>query len=315
MTYQDWAYKFTCLGCGYALRVVAFSLLAFCAGADTAPTSEPKAHIDTITVEAAREREVVRQQVSKFVSGIAVMRYDKSLANWQREIPICFLVGGLPRADGEYMLTRLSQIATAAGAPLASNNCKPNFYVIVTSEPEALLKAWNKRDVRLFDSGDDLGGTEIRKFLDAKVPVRAWYNAEIYNPDGTPLTYGSANGGTTLMGLRVTSATPSHMRYDVARDLVSVIVLIDAPRARGVTFGQLAAYVGIVGLAEIKPDLRVSDTPSILQLFSSSGTPAPMGLSKWDEAFLKGLYHTEHLDRTQIGEIKTAMVQEIAPRR
>lgn len=288
----------------YTSLAVALSLLAFCANADAPPASEPKAHIDTITVEGIREREAVRQQVSKFVSGIAMRRYDRSLANWQREIPICFLVGGLSRADGEYMLTRLSQIATSAGAPLASKrNCKPNFDVVVTSEPEALLKTWNKRDVRLFDSGDDLGGIEMRKFLDAKVPVRAWYNTEIYDPYGVPMR---SRGGFGV-------PYPSAIRYSAVRDLASVIVLIDATRVKGVTFGQLAAYVGMLGLAEIKPDVRVSDTPSILQLFSNSEKPAPLGLSKWDEAFLKGLYHTEHLDRSQFADIKTAMVQEIAP--
>jgi hypothetical protein len=39
----------------------------------------------------------------------------------------------------------------------------------------------------------------------------------------------------------------------------------------------------------------------------------PPGLSSWDEAFLKALYHTEHLDQHQISAVKTAMVGEIAP--
>jgi hypothetical protein len=37
------------------------------------------------------------------------------------------------------MLTRLSQIAASAGAPLAPQHCKPNLFVVVTSEPNALL--------------------------------------------------------------------------------------------------------------------------------------------------------------------------------
>jgi hypothetical protein len=98
------------------------------------------------------------------------------------------------------------------------------------------------------------------------------------------------------------------------RDLASVIVIIDAPRARGITFGQLAAYVAMIGLAEIRIDARASDAPSsILQLFATSGKVPPPGLSAWDEAFLKALYHTEHLDQHQISAVKTAMVGEIAP--
>ncbi len=209
------------------------------------------------------------------------------------------------------MLTRLSQIALSAGAPLAADHCKPNFFVVVTSEPDALLKAWGRRDVRMFENGDDHGYTEIRKFLNAKVPVRAWYNAEIYNSDGTPLRYESSG---VFNGFRVTShAEATHIRFNTVRDLASVIVLIDAPRARGVSFGQLAAYIAMVGLAQIKSDAKVSDTPSILQLFSNAGRLAPTGLTQWDEAFLKGLYHSDHLDQQQILAVKTSMVKDIAP--
>src|ERR1700677_2486256 len=160
MSYHHWANTITSKDRGFVLAAAVLSLLAFRVIGGAPPTSTPKAEIETITVEAARERERVAQQVNQFVSAIAVKRSDQSLANWQREIPICPWVAGLPRGDGEYMLTRLSQIAASAGAPLAPQHCKPNLYVVVTSEPDALLKAWNKRDVNLFESGDDHGGTE-----------------------------------------------------------------------------------------------------------------------------------------------------------
>jgi hypothetical protein len=288
---------------------VALSLLALYAAADTPPNKD---QLDTITVEAARQREMVAQRVSRFVSGITVVRRDQSLANWQREIPICPLVAGLPREDGEYILRRLSEIAVSAGAPVAPEHCKPNLYVVLSSEPDKLLKAWGKRDVWMFESGDDHGYAPVRHFLDAKVPVRAWYNVEIYNSDGTPLNY-SELPGPSMTGRINAHSTATRIRFNDVRNLSSVIVLVDTTRAKGITFGQLAAYVGMVALAEIKIDANASDTPSILQLFSKSATPAPMGLSTWDEAFLKGLYHTDHLDQRQISAIKTAMTQDMAP--
>jgi hypothetical protein len=296
----------------YLWSALTVALLAFRAIADTPPTSAPKTPVDTITVEATRERDAVRQQVSKFVSSIAVKRYEVSLADWQREIPICFLVGGLARSYGSYFLARLSEIAASVGAPLASEDCKPNFYVVVSSDPNALLKAWNKRDVSLFDSDDDFGGVEVRRFLESKSPVRAWYNAALYDSDGKPIF--SQDFGI-WQGMRVVPGRATRIRHSAVRDLRSVIVLVDAPRAKGVSYSQLAAYIAMVGLAEIKTDANVSETPSILQLFADSKQPAPAGLSKWDEAFLKGLYRTEHLDQDQLGDIKTEMVDEIAPRR
>jgi hypothetical protein len=39
-----------------------------------------------------------------------------------------------------------------------------------------------------------------------------------------------------------------------------VIVLIDARRVKGINFGQLAAYVAMVGLAEIRVDAKIGDS-------------------------------------------------------
>jgi hypothetical protein len=291
--------------------VVCAVLLALKAVAADDPA--PKASLDTITVESAKDRKALRRQVDAFVTGIAVAPREQSLANWQSETPICFLVAGLPREDGEYMLARLSKIAASAGAPLGQAHCKPNFFVVATSQTDALLKAWSKRDTRMFG---DAGGTSIHKFLNATAPVRTWYNAELYNSDGTPLGNGEGQSDFDMSQVRIQlNATATRIRFNDVRNLSSVMVIIDAPHAKGITFGQLAAYVAMVGLAEIRTDARTYDAPSsILQLFSGSATPPP-GLSAWDEAFLKALYHTEHLDQHQISDIKTSMVQDIAHKR
>jgi len=87
-----------------------------------------------------------------------------------------------------------------------------------------------------------------------------------------------------------------------------------ARRLVGVCFLLLAAYVAMIGLAEIRIDARAGDAPSsILQLFAGSGKAAPPGLSAWDEAFLRAIYHIDHLDQHQLARVKTAMVGEIAP--
>jgi hypothetical protein len=135
------------------------ALPAFAGQVDDVSPAKP--HIDTITVEAERDRKAIERQVNAFVSGIAVAPRDQSLANWQTSVPLCPLVAGLPRDDGEYMLARISKMAKAAGAPLAAEHCRPNFFVIVTSEVNALLKAWGRRDPTMFG---DAGGTLIHKF-------------------------------------------------------------------------------------------------------------------------------------------------------
>ena len=282
------------------------------AGAQTPPPTSPS-HLDTITVESARNRALLEQKVKTFVSHIATKPYDAPLARWQTVAPICPLVAGLSQEDGEYILTRVSQAAAAAGAPLAAEHCKPNLYIVVSADPDGLLKAWNKRDVWMFGNEADQGSTKIRKFLNASSPVRAWYNAELYSDEGVPLG-NQSSGDAGLFARTNLRSRATRLVFNETRDLTSALVMVDGPRTRGVNFKQLAAFIAMIGLAEIRPDADLTDGPTILHLFSSAEADRPPGLSKWDEAFLKALYHTEHTDKQQLQEIKTEMAQEIAPR-
>ena len=293
-----------------ALAVLALSLLAIGAAAEPPSPSEPpppseppKARVDSTTVEAPRDRATLERQVRTFVTAIAVRPGDESLARWQTQIPLCPLVAGMPNKDGEYILSRVSKIATAAGAPLAPQNCKGNFYIIVTSDPDGVLKAWSKRDVRMFGDEADQGGTKIREF-NASNPIRVWYNTEFYKLDGTPL--GNTEGRTSQM------ARATRIETNNYRALSSIIAIIDTRRLKDVSFGQVAAYVAMIGLAQIRPEANVADAPTILNLFSASGK-APPGLTAWDESFLKAVYQTRSTDKGQIAAIKTAMVQDVAP--
>jgi len=291
----------------HAMILVAAGMLVgpiLSARADTPPAPEPpKARVESTTVAAPRDRAAVERQVRTFVNAIAVKPGDESLARWQNQIPLCPLVAGMPKADGEYILSRISKIATAAGAPLARPNCKGNFFVVVTSDPEGVIKAWSKRDVRIFGDETDQGGTKIRDFQ-ASSPVRVWYNTEFYKLDGTPL--GNLEGRTD------DSARATRIEINNYRALSSVIAIVDTRRMKDVSFGQVAAYVAMVGLAQIRLQAHVTEAPTILNLFDASGT-APPALTAWDESFLKAVYQTRITDKAQIAEIKTAMVQDVAP--
>ena len=69
----------------------------------------------------------------------------------------------------------------------------------------------------------------------------------------------------------------------------------------------------MAGLAKLRLDANVGEAPTILQLFSSSARRCRQSLSPWDASFLKALYHTDQTDRTQLSEIKIAVLQDVAP--
>lgn len=276
-------------------------------GAAQPPADQSRTRLDTVTVEAQRERAALARRVKKFVSGITRVPFQDSLAQWEKENPICFAIAGMTRAYGEFTLSRLSKIAEAAGAPLARDGCKPNFYVIATEVPDELVAAWSKHDFWVFGGA---GPKKIKDFATASTPIRVWYNVGRYNADGT------ACSGASLFSTMNALEAPfceggDRIQWGNVRDLFSVIVLIDTRSTKGITFEQLAAYIAMVGLAEIRADAKIDDAPTILRLFSDSAQAPAEGLSTWDAAYLKALYHTDHSGRTQFLDVGKSMVEEI----
>lgn len=279
----------------------------------TAPSGARGSSLPTITVEARRKLD---REVSHYVSSVVVPYFNDSLMRWNT--PICPLVAGLPRGPAEFVLARISRIATAAHAPLGSDHCSANFYVVFTPEPDSLLKQWWRRDPRLLDMKNGMG--PINHFLNTRLPIRAWYNAGFSSSDSGPmlpdgLVAGLYGPGANPMLQQVpTNRVPdgSRLRYSAVQSLTSVIIVVDRKQVGDFHMGQLADYVTMVGLAEVRLDADLGEAPSILKLFQGS-KDAPQGLSSWDQAFLYSLYNTSQASVMQTSELKTHMVKQIAP--
>jgi hypothetical protein len=272
--------------------------------------------VGTITVEGKRDRATVEKQADTFVSHVIAHPFDESLARWRT--PVCPLVFGVSRDNGEYLLEKLSQIARSAGVPLTGENCRANFYIVMTPEPDALLKAWSKRDVTMFG---DAGRQQISKFKNGAAPIRVWYNVSLDNADGTSLTAaspglalssGSSDGGAAFNGIPANNhAIATRLAWNEVRDLASAIVLIDTRRAVGIKYNQLTAYIAMAGFAEVRLGENVGSVPTVLNLFNADAKTVPPGLSEWDEALLKALYRTEQTDKSQLNELRLAVTQSM----
>jgi hypothetical protein len=283
-------------------------------------------------VQAPRDQKELEREVSSFVSSAVVRPFDESLARWIS--PICPLVGGLPRREGEFILARVSQVALAAHAPLDTEHCRANLLIVVTPEPARLLKEWWTRDPKMFN--DVHGKGAINSFIDSGRAVRVWYNKAWSSVDGEiPSSGGSAligvasssmSSGGEGMGGATGSATafiglpanpvvdPTKLKYFVVEALTQVLVIVDRNQLTGVDFGQLADYVAMVGLAELKQDVHSTVPPTILSLFDTGvGNTSSRGLTNWDEALLQSIYDTEQKSKVQFQAIKAHMVKSIAP--
>jgi hypothetical protein len=276
---------------------------------DPSASSDTKTPLDTVTIEARRQ---LQKQVDHFVSSVVIQYLNDSLSRWDE--PICPLVAGLDRERAEFILGRISEVARTAGARMASERCKiPNFYVIVTPEPDRLLKKWLARNPTIFDRNNGWGG--IRRFLNSSDPIRYWYNKRFLNTDGTTASTDAFTAG--LEGLSLGEPVPvsksvigSRLSYSAVQGLSSVIVVVDSSRMVDLNIGQLADYVAMVGLAEVRVDANTGTAPTILRLFDNTDNP-PQGLSEWDRSLLSSLYSTRQGSVMQVGAIKTTMLKQL----
>lgn len=309
-------------GAAWGLAFVAgLSFIAGVAKGDPPPhepasqASSKDAPLPEVTIRAQREE--LERQLRSYVGSVIRLPFEESLARWTR--PICPLVAGLPPEGTKIVESRLSEIVAAAGAHLAKRPCQANFAVIVTAQPDAVLKAWYTRDWHLFGEATE---HTIDRFIETPQPVRVWYNinSEGANSFSTIVQVPGLTGAPEVSGKGPTgvpvihNSEASRLVFNAVRAISSVIVTIDSSHVRDLNLGQLTDYAALVGLVEVRPHTDVGDTtPTILRLFTGSEEAAPTGLTAWDTAFLKALYNTDHKSKTQRDDIFLRVLHDIAP--
>jgi hypothetical protein len=295
--------------------------------AEQATDTSSAAGNSDVTITA--QRAALSPRVSAFVDQVTA--FDpadpgQGLARWRESV--CPLVTGLPRDEGEFMLGRLSEVAQAAGAPLAGEQCRPNLYIFVSGKTQELLRAMDKRNPT-FTFGD-ASPVLVDEFTATPRAVRVWYHTVQKTPEGLPLLSMSIpelnHAQEEASGARILNPGPvdrgfgtnawaesSHLTLNAVWDISRVFVIVDQTRLKGVSRGQLADYVAMVGLAEVKPGARLGDADTILTLFEAAPQAGRPGMSDWDRAFLKSLYASEARSRLQRSQIASNMVRVIVP--
>lgn len=298
---------------GWALAMLgAFANAAFAdpwgASSDDAQLSgiETPASLPQVTVEA--QREAKRKRVAHFVATVTrqVSSYE-SLARWHDQV--CPAVMGLPRAQDEFILARISAIARSTGVPLAPEHCTPNAFVVITADTSAFFQTLYARQSGKFvdTSGSRMPVRAIHEFANSTKPIRALYNSALVGALGNPL---NSNQCPEVPGrLKNCEASLSRLRWDDVQSIGSVFILADAKRINGMNIGAVADYISLLSLAEINLDADFSAQDSVLRLFDNSTDAKTISaLSAWDAAFLKALYATDQSDRHQFSAIVNHMM-------
>jgi hypothetical protein len=296
-----------------AAIVLGVAALSQSAGADPPaenPTSEEH-ELPQVTIEARRQLE---RRVNEFVRRITDIPFSMqdSLPLWRDSL--CFAVAGLPTEQGSFALGRLREIARATGLRVARPGCKYNFIVIFSAEPDKLLgKAFHLHPLEFNTNG---GMTPLKNFIAPakQQAVRAWHNTRVTTRSGVPIQLDGACGSVSVQGMQVPVScqySPSRIeRYDVSAFSLALVV-IDTSYPKEFKLGQLIDYAAMVGLAQIPANEDLGDAPSILRLFGESPDAEPSGLTAWDSAFLRALYHSDQGNTAQRSEIAVQMIHEV----
>jgi hypothetical protein len=291
-----------------------------------------------VIVEGQRAK--LEPLIFAYVQQIAGSFYGEELSRWDRNV--CPLVSGLATQEAEFILGRLSEVARASGIPLAGEHCKANLYILVTTQPQAVLRGMDKRN-HYFTFGE-ASDVLVDEFITTPRPVRVWYHTGALTPEGQPLvsmsfpsynvtghipTLGYEPDQTNASGQEQTAidrspggvvgtgsnswAQATRLSNNIILQIFRAFVIVDARQLEGATRGQIADYITMVSLAQIKTESRPADAQTILNLFNDGPKTSPPGMSDWDQAYLKSLYTTEQNSKLQRTLIAHEMVREVVP--
>ena len=253
-----------------------------------------------ITVEGFRkaEREIARfsRELTRVSANSPLSRYNPG--------EYCPRVTGLSDNLNAAIASRMVQVAAAADVrPSNASDCSTSALVMFSDDLKVLEKQFRKQHPEYFR---ELSGEDIEFSGDAS-QVRAWTLRSRVDRSETPV------GVDPETGIQIVVNTGSVTRLQAASRPVTVMsVLLIRPKAvRGFSVQQIADYAFMRTQTDFEPKrLAENAGPTILSLLDTPlGAEAPLSLSTWDLAYVKGRYATSpwNLGPTQAAKIRGTM--------
>ncbi|WP_313011451.1 hypothetical protein [Brevundimonas sp.] len=249
--------------------------------------------------------------IRDFANEVAAPNPGRGIARWDNAV--CIGAANLQHEAAQYIVDRVSTVAEDLGLSPGLPGCRPNVLIIATNEPSALATELVRTRLRAFrtgGSGMDRGAAALRAFQSSEHPVRWWQQA-------MPIDSSTGQRAVRIPGecsddcsdafdyapiIPVFAA--SRLSSQIVDNIFRTVILIDTRQTSGLSAQQLADYIAMITFAQIDPQADASPYASILNLFDTPETT--MGLTSWDNAYLKGLYkaqRTRQNTRAGNGEI------------
>ena len=195
------------------------------------------------------------------------------MARWPDSV--CIRSFGLAESDTRLLANEIRHTSQELHLPSPAPHCLPNVVIIVTDDPPALWK--NLSTQRLWRDRYD----HILATPESAGKAVTWLRSE----DETPAD-GRAWGGSIVLNAKTT-----RIGLDVRTDMQALTIVLDAKQVAGLNLNAFVAYLTMVILTPVKPDLPTLSAVTSLNLFHRANVERlPSGLTTWDRAYLRGLY-------------------------
>jgi hypothetical protein len=289
-------------------RHLLFAPLAFLfaapGGAQPKAAPVPSVQSDVPEEIVVRGKRLRDKEIETFVDALTPSRLRGQIARYAE--PVCPGAMGLSDQHNKVVSERLRAVAKAAGAPLAKAPCRPNLTVIVTDDKQALAK-------RIRASFSKNSVTPVATANSASAIVLHLEGETDANGQLVGIREESGDGRSGYGEVEV--FTSDRIRPGTSPTFLASVMIVEPSAIAGLTTLQLADHAAMRLLAKADPARLAGGTPqTILTLLETpEGAMAPITLTSWDLAFLKGLYASENRSyaNSQRGEIQKSMREEL----
>ncbi|SIO10742.1 hypothetical protein SAMN02745824_2973 [Parasphingorhabdus marina DSM 22363] len=262
----------------------------------------------------------IRDATRSFVKQLRIPEYGGQYARW--EAPLCLQMIGWQKEHAANVKSLIERLTREIGHDVAGADCRPNMAIVLSPDPKRFVDQLRKSAPRIFTR---FSRSQRRAATEGNQPVRLLLGARDLNKDGQPIHFAGALapppglealGGISESIVRGGGVGNSRIGTTVKSDFVAGVAVVDVHAIDGATFEGLSSYLAMRLLSGV-PGSRIPDGgETILQLFQALGEEAqpPTKLSRWDMAFLRGLYGSTAAARSvqQRGEIIRSMRKSLA---
>ena len=289
-------YSTTGLACAAVmLSVSAFSQEAPQVDTATARTQAPSQQFvdEQVVVRGQRLSEVefdLPEYVNQFIGEVVSLPAGAGFARWHQKV--CIGVNNLELSAAQYIVDRISMLARDVGLEAGEPGCRPEVFLIFTTDADTLASYMVENEPLLFRPGmgeccQQLGLAALDEFVESDAPVRWWHVSmptSSHTGDRAGITAKDPPGTYPVISV----AGPSRVHNGVRDELQYVITIVDATQLNGTSWQQIGDYLALVSLAQINPNADPANFDSILNLFTNPS--AYSGLTDWDRTYVRALY-------------------------